>query len=594
MRQHPHAGDRANALGEAIRVAFRSLAGAGRGGRESDWEKPHNNSIPLPALRGRADALAVAERFGCETSGLSAKFPHGDAQAIVEILEQARCEALGRCLFPGVGINLDAALDFQVSQENWSGLEELRAGDLAQIVGVLARELIGGAHLPPAARHHLDLWHEKLPPGLKDDLRACGQYVSDPVAFARAAERVLWALGFGEPENLKEPEAPQLEPPTDPDLHVESPPEAPLSNPTPEGTSPAELPSESGADSHLHVSTIQTPGISALELASLNAVARVSAAGDLGERDARGPGGYSIYTTEFDEVIDARALCDPTELLRLRQQLDAAMQPFQSALRKAAGVLQRKLLARRCQDIEIDQEEGTLDHTRLARVIASPTHPRAYRKERICEISDTAVTLLIDNSASMRGQSIRAAAAASEMLARTLEHCGVAVEILGYTTRAWNGGRARQRWLNAERPSNPGRLNELRHIIYKRADLPFARGRAQLGLMLELSLLKENIDGEALLWAYRRLLRCPQQRRILIVICDGLPIDDATLSTNGADFLSAHLHSVCHQISRLRQVELLAIGIRRDVSAYYPRAIQLSDVSALGVTLLTEVSGLFR
>ncbi len=582
MPADSHAGRRENALREAIRVALCSLAGTDE--LEPDWKQALNSSVPIAALRGRADALAVAKRFGSEALDLLAKFGHGDARAVGEMLEQVRCEALGRRLFPGVGINLDAALDLQSSQENWAGLEEPCAGDLALVVGLLARRVIGRARLAPAARHLVSRWRGKLPLRFEDNLRACGQYVSDPLAFGRAVERLLWALGFGAPE----------EPPTDLGLHEKIPGKRPRSEQSSAGPSPPELPSESGADSLLDAVTIPASGISALELVPHNGVGLASTASRSGKGNFRRGGGYSIYTSEFDEVIDARALCEPTELLRLREKLDAAMPPLQVALRKATGVLQRKLLARLYQDIEIDQVEGTLDHTRLARVIASPTLPRAYRKESVCEVTDTAVTLLIDNSASMRGRSILASAAAGEMLARTLEHCGVAVEILGYTTRAWNGGRARQAWLEAGRPSNPGRLNELRHIIYKRAALPFARARAQLGLMLEPSLLKENIDGEALLWAHRRLLRCPQQRRILIVICDGLPIDDATLSANAAEFLSAHLHSVCRQISQLRRVELLAIGIRRDVSGYYPRAIRLSDVSALGPTLLTEVSRLFR
>ena len=302
---------------------------------------------------------------------------------------------------------------------------------------------------------------------------------------------------------------------------------------------------------------------------------------------------YRAYTRAFDEEISAEDLCDAEELARLRQQLDQQLQNLQGVVSRLANRLQRRLMAQQTRAWEFDLEEGMLDAGRLARVVVNPMQSLSYKRERDTDFRDTVVTLLIDNSGSMRGRPITVAAMCGDILARTLERCAVKVEILGFTTRAWKGGQSRDRWVHDGKPRNPGRLNDLRHIIYKSADAPWRRARRNLGLMLREGLLKENIDGEALLWAYRRLLARPEHRRILMVISDGAPVDDSTLSINPGNFLERHLRTVIHDIESRNFVELIAIGIGHDVTRYYRRAVTIVDAEELGGTMMQKLSELF-
>jgi cobaltochelatase CobT len=303
--------------------------------------------------------------------------------------------------------------------------------------------------------------------------------------------------------------------------------------------------------------------------------------------------GYRAYTRAFDEEIAAEALCDAEELSRLRQQLDQQLQHLHGVVSKLANRLQRRLLAQQQRAWDFDLEEGLLDVGRLARVVADPLLPLSFKREREMEFRDTVVTLLIDNSGSMRGRPISVAAMCSDILARTLERCAVKVEILGFTTRAWKGGQSREKWVADGKPRNPGRLNDLRHIVYKGADEPWRRARRNLGLMLREGLLKENIDGEALAWAYRRLCARPEHRRILMVISDGAPVDDSTLSVNQGSYLERHLRDVIRDIESRDFVELVAIGIGHDVTRYYRRAVTLVDAEELGGTMMKKLAELF-
>jgi cobaltochelatase CobT len=302
---------------------------------------------------------------------------------------------------------------------------------------------------------------------------------------------------------------------------------------------------------------------------------------------------YGAFTTEFDEIVEAPDLCDPDELSRLRQQLDQQLGHIQSVISKLANRLQRRLMAKQTRNWEFDLEEGMLDTARLTRVVTNPAHPLSFKMEEDTNFRDTVVTLLIDNSGSMRGRPISVAAMSADILARTLERCGVKVEILGFTTRAWKGGQARENWLAAGKPANPGRLNDLRHIIYKSADAPWRRARKNLGLMLREGLLKENIDGEALLWAHSRLLGRSEQRRILMIISDGAPVDDSTLSVNAGNYLERHLRQIIEWIETYSPVELLAIGIGHDVTRYYRRAVTIVDAEQLGGTVMDQLAELF-
>ena len=303
---------------------------------------------------------------------------------------------------------------------------------------------------------------------------------------------------------------------------------------------------------------------------------------------------YKIFTTEFDETVEARELCDPEELTRLRAYLDSQLTGLQGVVTRLANRLQRRLMAQQNRSWDFDQEEGMLDAARLARVVISPGHSLSYKVERDQEFKDTIVTLLIDNSGSMRGRPISIAAISADILARTLERCGVKVEILGFTTRAWKGGQSREKWLGSGKPATPGRLNDLRHIIYKKADEPMRRARKNLGLMMREGLLKENIDGEALLWAHNRLLARPEDRRVLMVISDGAPVDDSTLSVNSAGYLETHLRKMIDWIEKQSPVQLVAIGIGHDVTRYYKRAVTIMDVEQLGGTIIEQLADLFE
>ncbi len=312
-----------------------------------------------------------------------------------------------------------------------------------------------------------------------------------------------------------------------------------------------------------------------------------------GGQEKRGPD-YKAFTTKYDEVVDAAELCEPEELQRLRDYLDKQLQNLSSVVARLANRLQRRLMAQQSRSWEFDLEEGVLDTARLPRIIIDPQQPLSFKHEKDMEFRDTVVTLLIDNSGSMRGRPITVAATCADILARTLERCGVKVEILGFTTRAWKGGQSREAWLQAGKPPNPGRLNDLRHLIYKSADAPWRRARKNLGLMMREGLLKENIDGEALDWAHQRLLGRPEQRKILMMISDGAPVDDSTLSVNSGNYLERHLRYVIEEIETRSPVELIAIGIGHDVTRYYRRAVTIVDAEELGGAMTEKLAELFE
>jgi cobaltochelatase CobT len=303
---------------------------------------------------------------------------------------------------------------------------------------------------------------------------------------------------------------------------------------------------------------------------------------------------YRAFTQKFDEIVRAEELCDIAELDRLRSYLDKQLAPLQGAVGRLANRLQRRLMAQQNRAWDFDLEEGIIDVARLSRVVVDPFHPLSFKAERETEFRDTVVTLLLDNSGSMRGRPITVAATCADILARTLERCGVKVEILGFTTRAWKGGQSREAWLQAGKPANPGRLNDLRHIVYKSADAPWRRARRNLGLMMREGLLKENIDGEALAWAHSRLVGRTEQRKILMMISDGAPVDDSTLSVNAGNYLERHLRHVIEEIETRSPVELIAIGIGHDVTRYYRRAVTIVDAEELAGAMTEKLAELFE
>jgi cobaltochelatase CobT len=456
---------------------------------------------------------------------------------------------------------------------------------------MLARERMSGEPSPAAAGRVLDLWRDTLGPVADHALAEMAAAQDNQTAYTRAARKLLAALDLAEAEADAESE--------DGEEGDDNGEQSGQQDNAQEG----EGHSESDADSTLGARPEQIEGEAADDQSGDDSEEDAAVA----EGDDR-PGGppprrdkptgntetsYRAFTRAFDEEILAEDLCDPEELTRLRQQLDQQLQHLQGVVAKLANRLQRRLLAQQTRAWDFDLEEGLLDAGRLARVVVNPMQALSYKRERDTEFRDTVVTLLIDNSGSMRGRPITVAAMCGDILARTLERCAVKVEVLGFTTRAWKGGQSRERWVADGKPRNPGRLNDLRHIIYKSADSPWRRARKNLGLMLREGLLKENIDGEALHWAYRRLSARCERRRILMVISDGAPVDDSTLSVNPGNYLEKHLREVIRDIETRDAVELIAIGIGHDVTRYYRRAVTIVDAEELGGTMMKKLTELF-
>jgi len=560
--------------------------------------------VPLPSrelpleevayVRGEADAAALKLRFHDDALHARRK-PGGDvAPVLYDALEQARVEAIGARAMAGVAENLAAALEEGYRREGFGVIEDTTEATMPQVVRLMAREALTGAPPPPAARKAWDKWQPLLDGKLKRALMDLERNVEDQAAYSEAVRKLIADLDI--------------------DLGDEDQGEAGESSDEQSGEDEDQGPDSASED---------VEGSGKLEQALSDSLAAdtgdmdLQESGEAGEGEAlASPGGetpgdpgmkrndsdlsnlprepfYKVFTEEFDEVTDAAALCDPEELTRLRHMLDQQLSHLQGIIGKLANRLQRRLLAKQTRSWEFNLEEGMLDTARLDRIVTNPLTPLSFKQEHDTEFRDTVVTLLLDNSGSMRGRPIAIAAMSADILARTLERCGVKVEILGFTTRAWKGGQCRENWIANGKPSNPGRLNDLRHIVYKTADAPLRRARKNLGLMLREGLLKENIDGEALLWAHDRLIARSEQRRILMVISDGAPVDDSTLSVNAGNYLERHLRDVIDYIETRSPVELVAIGIGHDVTRYYRRAVTIMDVEQLGGTMMEKLTELF-
>ncbi len=561
-------------------------------GEEAQLPLPSRN---LPAkevslVRGEADAIALRVRHH-NAQLHNANCPrNAAARAVYDAVEQARVEAIGARRMSGVAENLETALEEHCRIQGYTRMTEREQAPIAPAVAMLVRELLTGAPPPPSGKHMVDLWRPWLETKIGKRMERLLEEIGDQSAYSECVRDLIEDLG------LVEDSAAEEEPETGDDQSGDDNPDQPGEN------DEAQQPQSMGDREEITADSDED-GEAESEPAE----------GDLmpgtGDDDPEMPGEpwrppenfrndpnlphYKAYLTTFDEVIEASDLCDAEELARLRHQLDQQIQHLQSVIARLANRLQRRLLAKQSRDWQFDLEEGLLDTARLARVVANPTHPLSFKLENDTDFRDTVVSLLIDNSGSMRGRPISVAAVSADILARTLERCGVKVEILGFTTRAWKGGQARERWLSDGKPPNPGRLNDLRHIIYKAADAPWRRARRNLGLMLREGLLKENIDGEALLWAHERLLARHEQRRILMVISDGAPVDDSTLSVNPGNYLERHLREAIAWIENYSPVELLAIGIGHDVTRYYRRAVTIVDAEQLGGTMMDQLAELF-
>ena len=544
-------------------------------------------------IRGEADALALRRRFHDDGVHRARRPPGQMAQSIYNSLEQARCEALGARRMAGVRGNLDAAVEARCREQHFQDIQHRADAPIVEVLSLLARERLTGAPPPQAARYMCDLWRPWLAERAAEDFDALARDVENQDAFARAMRRLIAHLEFAD-EHDNDPSSLETDDDTedkaddkvDSEAEGESAGDDAQADAAP-GAETAESASDETTEAELEGAEDAATG-GGEETAADGEPWRPSWDGSNAPKDA-----YRAFATEFDEIVDAAELAEPEELTRLRGHLDRQLEALQGVIVRLANRLQRRLLARQSRSWEFDLEEGILDTARLARVIANPGYPLSYKRETETAFRDTVVTLLLDNSGSMRGRPISVAAMSADILARTLERCAVKVEILGFTTRAWKGGRAREQWLAAGKPAGPGRLNELRHIVYKSADTPWRRARRNLGLMLREGMLKENIDGEALLWAHGRLLARSEQRRILMAISDGAPVDDSTLSVNSGNYLDRHLRDVIAWIEGTSPVELLAIGIGHDVTRYYRRAVTIVDAEQLGGALTDKLAELF-
>ena len=545
--------------------------------------------------RGTADAFALRRKF--HDDGVAARYaPQGNlAREIYEAMETARCEAVGARAMPGTAVNIDAKIAHEADRKGYSQITSMQDAPLAVAAGYLVRHLATGRDMPKGAGNVMDLWRGFIEEQAGGTLENIDHVLDDQAAFARLARKVISDLGYGDQlgddpdqDDPDDQEGEAEEDQDSPDSTGEEEQESEDSEAAPE-RSQEEQQDQSQAQVTMEDSADMEQGDEA-EMPEGEAPLEPPPPAPHSDADPN----YTVYTSDFDEEIRAEELAEAAELERLRAYLDQQLEPLKGAVSRLANKLQRRLQAQQNRSWLFDLEEGTLDAGRLARVVANPTTPLSFKQEKDTEFRDTCVTLLLDNSGSMRGRPISIAAICADVLARTLERCSVKVEILGFTTRAWKGGQSRERWLAQGRPQGPGRLNDLRHIIYKGADAPWRRARPNLGLMMKEGLLKENIDGEALEWAHRRMLARPEARKILMVISDGAPVDDSTLSVNPANFLEKHLRDVIAMVERRRQVELIAIGIGHDVTRYYQRAVTITDVEQLAGAMTEQLAGLFE
>ncbi|MCG8595418.1 MAG: cobaltochelatase subunit CobT [Kiloniellales bacterium] len=580
-----------------ITVSF-APSGQGLIGKEARLTAP-GRDLPIEdksLARGEADAIALRLRYHDE--GRHAKGRPGAqiAREIYDAVEQARCEALGMRRMAGVGVNLDAATETEYRKRGLARASTQDEAPLSEVMHMLAREAMTGVAPPPAARQMIDCWRASFDARVLEALNNLGGLADDQEAFAEEVRRLLGHLNvdLGREEESGGEEQSEGE---QQEGQSETSEESSEGGEEDSGETLAMLEGERGDSSE------------AQSLDDASAEMDSEMMPGAGEDEPGDPGrppnfedgqnrpnaeAYGFYIAQFDEIVGAEELCDADELARLRKMLDQQLSHLQGVIARLANRLQRRLLAKQTRAWEFNLEEGLLDTARLARVVVNPMHSLSYKRELETEFRDTVVTLLIDNSGSMRGRPITVAAMSADILARTLERCGVKVEILGFTTRMWKGGQSREHWIAQGKPPNPGRLNDLRHIIYKPADAPWRRARKNLGLMLREGILKENIDGEALLWAHARLLGRPEQRRVLMVISDGAPVDDSTLSVNPGNYLERHLREVIDYIETRSPVQLVAIGIGHDVTRYYRRAVTIVDAEQLGGTMMEKLAELFE
>ena len=586
---------RAIARDAELDVAFATDA-APNAGKTARVPSPGTNLEPklVAEARGAADAAALRLRYHDPALHARTAPIDADARAVFDSLETARVEALGARAMGGVRDNLAHLTDARVRADAIVRARSAEEVPLATAVSLIARERLTGAPPPASAASGLKLVSNWIEERAAAELDALALTLDDQAAFAKLSRRLLEDLDLAAAEEPleDEPEEAGDDAERDEGGNDETADEGEEGQP---GGGDVEMRGEDTEDQSTEGDTTQEMEAGEEEASTGDEMSEsVSASPTRRNWDLSPETDYKAFTTRFDEIVEAEDLCDEEELARLRAYLDQQMGGLQNVVSRLANRLQRRLLAQQARSWDFDQEEGLLDAARLARVVVSPGHSLSYKVERDTEFRDTVVSLLIDNSGSMRGRPIAIAAICADILARTLERCGVATEVLGFTTRGWKGGQSRESWLAAGRPPNPGRLNDLRHILYKKADEPYRHARRHLGLMMREGLLKENIDGEALLWAHNRMIARSEERRILMVISDGAPVDDSTASANGGSYLERHLRQVIDWIEKKSPVELIAIGIGHDVTRYYSRAVTIMDADQLAGAMVEQLAQLFE
>ncbi|MCA0031222.1 cobaltochelatase subunit CobT [Mesorhizobium sp. B263B2A] len=607
-RNKSKTGSEADSFKRAITVCMRAIAGdkemevgfakdrpALAGSRARLPELPKKASkTDIAITRGLGDSMAL--KRACHDQRIHTKLaPEGKAaRAIYDAVEQARVEAIGSRAMQGVADNIGSMLEDKYAKANLIDVKDKADAPIEEALALMVREKLTGRSIPKSGERLVELWRPWVEEKAKADLEGLSAKLEDQQAFARVVREMLASMEMA--EELGDDQ--ETEDSEDNDDNQ------------PQGEEQSEEGGEE--DSGSEQSQSEDAEASADDEQSSETEASDATADDLSDdddADAETPGearrndnpftnlpkeiDYKVFTTAFDETVGAEELCEEEELDRLRAFLDKQLANLSGVVGRLANRLQRRLMAQQNRSWDFDLEEGYLDPARLVRVVIDPMQPLSFKQERDTKFRDTVVTLVLDNSGSMRGRPITVAATCADILARTLERCGVSVEILGFTTRAWKGGQAREKWLKDGKPPNPGRLNDLRHIIYKSADHPWRRARRNLGLMMREGLLKENIDGEALLWAHNRLIARPEQRKILMMISDGAPVDDSTLSVNPGNYLERHLRAVIELIETRSPVELLAIGIGHDVTRYYRRAVTIVDAEELAGAMTEQLASLF-
>jgi cobaltochelatase CobT len=585
-------------------LAVRAIAGDGEmqvsygpGKPELDGKTvqlPEPSRLPslkeVAVIRGWADSLALTA--ACHDAKLHSRLAprSGPAKAVFEAVERARIEALGSNRMPGMAANLTARVEDQYGHGRYAEITDRADAPLEDALALMVREQLTGAVPPKTARAMVDLWRPWIEERAGRTLSQLSQFAEDQAAFGQVMRDVLKTLDLSDELSEGDREEGEEEQPEEGNEQPQEQQDGQEAQDQSREEERGESEEGEPVDAPLDVDFDEQDADSDLdELTD----ARERLRPNFNVLDNPEAFGYKVFSRQHDEEIAAEDLSTADELERLRSFLDKELRHLQGAVGRLANRLQRKLMAQQSRAWDFDLEEGMLDTARLTRVVIDPLHALSFKQERDATFKDTIVTLLLDNSGSMRGRPIMVAACCADILARTLERCGVKVEILGFTTKAWKGGQAREAWLAAGKPANPGRLNDLRHIVYKAADAPWRRAKRSLALMMREGLLKENIDGEALAWAHRRLQARPERRRILMMISDGAPVDDSTLSVNTGNYLELHLRQVIEEIETRSPIELIAIGIGHDVTRYYRRAVTITDPAELAGAMTDKLCELF-